>query len=264
MTRSPIAHIDETRKHADEAREADSRSPIQAISRAARILGLFSPERPALSLPEMTRLFGMGKATTHRYAMSLRQCGLLNYDAATARYTLGIRLVGMAKVAQASLHVVEIAGPYLFNLADKLNETTALTVWDGEAPIVVRVAEAPRRTVYRAMRIGAKLRQGGAHHAVYRAFFEDGIKTLEMARVRKDGIAIRNGIDDDLRVAACPVFEGDEVAACIAIHGSRRRITMDIDSPTARLLRRAAAGISAELGGSARNRTEASPASPRG
>lgn len=251
MTRGPISHIDDA---LEDARDADSRSPIQAISRAARILGLFTPERTALSLTEMTRLFGMGKATTHRYAMSLRQCGLLNYDSATARYTLGIRLVGMAKVAQSSLYVVEVAGPYLFDLADELNETAALTVWDGEAPVVVRVAEAPRRTVYRAMRIGARLRQGGAHHAVYKAFLDEGIKTLELARARKDRIAIRNGIDDDLRVAACPVFEGNEVAACIAIHGSRRRITMDIDSPTARLLRRAAAGISAELGGSGRSK----------
>ena len=36
--------------------------------------------------------------------------------------------------------------------------------------------------------------------------------------------------------------------------GSRRRLSMDIDSPSARLLRRAAAGISAELGGTARNK----------
>ncbi len=254
---SAAIHSDDLKPDTNGETGADEdRAPIQAISRAMRILSLFNLQRPEMSLNEMTRLFGMGKATTHRYAMSLRHCGLLNYDVATGRYSLGTRLVGLARVAQAGLHVIEIAAPYLIEVADRLNEPIALSVWDGEAAVVMRVAEAPRRTIYRSMRIGSRLRVDGAHYTVFNAFLNADQNNLEYARIRQQKIAIRDGIDDDLRVIACPIFDGDEVVACIAASGNRRSIINDPDSPAAKVVQNAAARISSELGSPGRNRSK--------
>ena len=57
--------------------ESETRSPIQAIERGLKILELFTLREPSLTLNQLTERFGMGKATTHRYAMALRGVGAL-------------------------------------------------------------------------------------------------------------------------------------------------------------------------------------------
>jgi DNA-binding IclR family transcriptional regulator len=227
---------------------ADESVAIQAIARAARMLRLFTTQRPALTLNELTKGFGMGKTTTHRYATSLRQCGLLRYDDSSARYLLGIRLVELGQIAQGSLYVFQVAGPHLEALASELNETVVLSVWDGEAAVAMRVAEAPRRTTYQAVRIGARLRANGAHDSVFKAFLRLDSTDLELARVRQQGLAIRDTPDDDVRVIACPLFEGEQIVAAVAVISIPRRLSMDPHSEIARKLQRRARQISAELG----------------
>ena len=65
----------------------DEASAIQAIGRAVRMLSMFSEQELELSLGQLTERFGLGKTTTHRYATSLRQCGLLRYDPRTGEGT---------------------------------------------------------------------------------------------------------------------------------------------------------------------------------
>ena len=60
---------------------------------------------------------------------------LLRYDPQTGRYTLGIRMIAMARIAQASMYIVEVAGRYIDELADELNETVCSDRLDGEHPV---------------------------------------------------------------------------------------------------------------------------------
>lgn len=209
---------------------------------------MFTAQRPSLTLNDLTRLFGMGKATTHRYAMSLRNCGLLRYHAATGRYSLGIRLVGLGRIAQSNLHVIEIAGRFMDDLAHELNESIFLSVWDGETAVVMRVAESPNRTIFRGTRVGSRLRINGAHYTVFKAFLDAAPDNLELALVRQQLLSIKDSPDDDVRVIASPVFEGEDIVACLSATGSARRVSQDPASPLADRLRKAAAEISAELG----------------
>ena len=135
---------------------------IQAVSRAVRLLSLFTEDQPEATLAELSGCLGLGKTTTHRYAMSLRQEGLLRYNQRTGKYSLGIKLIHFGRIAQASLPVLDVAGPHLEGIATDLNESAVLAIWDGSHPVVVRVAYPPQRDIFIGVRVGDRLSRTAA------------------------------------------------------------------------------------------------------
>src|SRR4051795_9821385 len=81
----------------------------QSVERAARLLGLFTSEEPALSLREIGERAGLTRATAHRYVTALRHAGLLRVS--DGAYALGPRIVELASVALAGLAVQRLPRP---------------------------------------------------------------------------------------------------------------------------------------------------------
>jgi DNA-binding IclR family transcriptional regulator len=223
----------------------EERAPLnQSVERAARLLSLFSVDEPELSLAELTTRLGTSKATAHRYATALRRAGLLRLSA--GGYTLGPRIVELAATALAGLRIVKVAGPYLERLVSELNETAVLSIWDGEAPIVVRVDDNTDRLVRINVRTGSRLPLDSAQGKIFRAFLTDENGELDL--VRETRIAFTARIVEGIAALAAPVFQGDEIVAATALVGTTAAIPPDPASPVARRLGEAAAGLSAELG----------------
>lgn len=233
--------------------EASERSgTIQSVERAARLLALFTSQRPQLSLAEMCEGFGFGKATTHRYAMSLRRAELLKYDASTNLYSVGPRAISLAGAAVAGVPMLSAAAVYMRRLSEAVEETVALSVWDGEAPVVVHVASPASRTIHAAVRVGVRLAEGMAQYKVFHAFGPDDLRIkasaatrAELEKVRDTEVAFATG--QGWRAAACPVFDGRGLAACLAIIGVADRISDDPESQACMALRTAARELSEEI-----------------
>jgi DNA-binding IclR family transcriptional regulator len=226
------------------ATRLDERAPInQSIERAARLLSLFTVEEPELTLAELTARLGTSKATAHRYATALRRSGLLRLSA--GGYTLGPRIVELAATALAGLRIVKVAGPYLERLVAAVNETAVLSVWDGEAPVVVRVDDNTDRLVRINVRTGSRLPLDSAQGKIFRTYLapDPGLDD-----VREHGIAFNERIVEGIAALAAPVFQGDEIVASMALVGTTAAISRDPGSPMAVRLRDAAAALSAELG----------------
>jgi DNA-binding IclR family transcriptional regulator len=227
-------------------RALDVRAPVnQSVERAARLLGLFSVEEPALSLTEMTARLGTSKATTHRYATALRAAGLLRYS--NGLFTLGPRIVELAASALAGLRVVEIAGPHLERLVDEINETAVLSVWDGDAPVVVRVVDNVDRLVRIAVPTGSRLPLDSAQGKVFRAFLTE-TESGELEQVRAYGVAFDARVVEGIAALAAPVFQSDTIVATMALVGTTAAIPADVDSEQAQRLRHFANALSSELG----------------
>jgi len=229
-----------------------SETPInQSVERAVRLLGFFSAEEPELTLPQLTERLGTSRATTHRYAMALRRVGLLRYDAAGGIYSLGPRIVELAATALSGLRIIRIAGPHMERLAAELNETVVLSIWDGESPIVVRVADNTDRIVHIVVRTGSRLnRTESAQGKVFLAFggHEDEIERRELQRVQSTHIAINTQTRDGIRAVATPVFQDREVVAAMAVVGTIANLPDREGSKLAARLRETADLLSAELG----------------
>ncbi len=222
----------------------DARAPInQSVERAARLLSLFTVEEPELSLADLTTRLGTSKATAHRYATALRRAGLLR--ASAGGYTLGPRIVELAATALAGLRIVKVAGPYLERLVAEVNETAVLSIWDGEAPVVVRVDDNTDRLVRINVRNGARLPLDSAQGKVFRAYLgaDD-----DPDHVRTIGFGFNERIVEGIAALAAPVFQGDEIVAAMALVGTSAAIAPDSRSPLVTRLRETTAALSAELG----------------
>jgi DNA-binding IclR family transcriptional regulator len=222
------------------------RAPVnQSVERAAQLLGLFSVDEPELTLGEITARLGTSKATAHRYATALRQSGLLRLSGGA--YTLGPRIVELAATALAGLRIIKVAGPYLERLVSELNETAVLSIWDGGAPVVVRVDDNTDRLVRINVRTGSRLPLDSAQGKVFRAFLTDE-EAERLEDVRVAGLAFTGRVVEGIAALAAPVFQGEEIVAAMALVGTTAAIAPDPGSGMAGALRDAAAGLSAELG----------------
>lgn len=230
----------------------------QSVERAVRLLGLFTSDEPELTLAQLTSRLGTSKATTHRYTLALRQVGLLRYDPGGGVYSLGPRIVELAATALAGLRIIKLAGPTMERLVAELNETVVLSIWDGEAPIVVRVEDNTDRLVRIIVRTGARLpRETSAQGKIFLAFGTDGreLSPQERASILEHRVAVNSQVVEGIRAIATPVFQGDELTAAIAAVGTIASLPEEPASAVAKRLRTAAEGLSSELGFSIEERS---------
>lgn len=237
-------------------------SAIQSVARAAHILGFFTVGRPRRSLSELTARLGVSRATAHRYTVALRQANLLRFDPATNEYTLGPQVLTLAAAAGAGLPVVTIAGPHMEALVRKVNETVVLSVWDGEAPIVVRADDNPDRLVRISIHTGARLTpfrssQGRVFCAflpesevpgLRRALKKEPSLAAELRRIRKVGLAEASDVEPGIRALAAPVFQGHHCIAAVAIVGTVESVPESRTSAMARALKATASQLSRDFG----------------
>jgi DNA-binding IclR family transcriptional regulator len=224
----------------------------QSIDRAAALLGFFTPQRPELSLSELTARLGTSKATAHRYALALRRAGLLRYEPGRQVYALGPRIVELAASALAGLRIVKVAGPHMERLVARINETVVLSIWDGLAPVVVRVDDNTDRIARIVVATGTRLPADSAQGKVFTAFGMQGARQAlgrdELGRIRASRVAVNSRVVQGIRAVATPVFQETELVAAMAVVGTTASVPEDSGSPVADALREAADVLSAELG----------------
>jgi DNA-binding IclR family transcriptional regulator len=233
----------------------DAAPTIQTVQRAALILSAFTVSQPYLSLKEITTRLGASKATAHRYTKALRAANLLRYDEQTALYSLGPQVLTLAASARAGLPIVTVAEPYLERLVKQVDETVVLSVWDGEAPTVVRSADNTDQSVRISVRAGARLDlTGSAQGRVFCAFLPPDLLRQspelagELATIRAQGVAVDSPAPSGVRTVAAPVFEGATIIATMAVVGTTASVPAEVDSTMAKSLAETAGDLSRRLG----------------
>jgi IclR family pca regulon transcriptional regulator len=234
--------------------------PIQAVQRAALLLGLFTANEPELTLGEIAQRLAMPRATVHRYGMSLRSTGLLRYDAARATYSLGPRVIELGRVALANLSIIKIATPFMERLSERVNESVVLSVWDGSAPVVVNVADRTDRLVSIAIRAGSRLplytsAQGLLFLAYSASARAEHARDPELAdsaalleTIRGDGYAVSDGVIAGITVAGAPVLQAGELVGTVAIVSQQSSGVGTPGGPAVSALLETAGALAAQLG----------------
>jgi DNA-binding IclR family transcriptional regulator len=239
----------------------ETSSKIQSVERAVAMLGYFGVNRPHLTLPEITARAGLSRATVHRYVTVLRDLNLLRFDPQTNTYSLGSRILTLAAAAAAGQPIVRASGPYLEALVRETNETAVLSVWDGSAPVVVRVDDNSERMVRVSVMTGARLGQwDSAQGRVFCAFLPEaeaprvppGARPEAVQRdideIRRTRLAINTNAREGTRAVAAPVFAGTEIVGALAVFGTVASIPDDRRSSIATTLLATANRLSNDLG----------------
>jgi IclR family KDG regulon transcriptional repressor len=103
---------------------------IQVLERAMSVLGLFTPERPALSLVEVAKALDLYPSTAHRLLNTLEDGGLLRREESSGLYRLGLRLLELSDHVMADFDVRNIAASYLRRLVHEFGEAVSLSCFD--------------------------------------------------------------------------------------------------------------------------------------
>ena len=110
------------------------------LARALRILGAFSPERPAMTLSELSRQTGLPVSTVHRLLAGLVAWGALERGE-DGCYRIGLRLWEVGALAPRGQGLRERALPFLEDLSQITRENVQLAVREGtELVFVERIA----------------------------------------------------------------------------------------------------------------------------
>src|SRR6476620_1013338 len=108
--------------------------------RALRLLELFTPSAPRLTLSDLSRKSGYPLSTVHRLTSDLIEWGALERDS-SGRFTVGLKLWEIASLAPRGTMLRELAMPVMEDLSQITRENVQLGIAEGtEVVFVERIA----------------------------------------------------------------------------------------------------------------------------
>lgn len=101
---------------------------LQSVANALDILDLLTSHEE-LSVPEVSRLLGLGKSSVFRLLATLEDRHFVR-KTDSAKYRLGMKLASMGNTVLNRMEIIQYAHPYLMEMTRLSGETTNLVVWD--------------------------------------------------------------------------------------------------------------------------------------
>ncbi|MET3809128.1 IclR family transcriptional regulator [Arthrobacter sp. UYEF3] len=243
------------------------------IVNAIAVLRSFTADEPLLGVTEIANRVGLHKSTVSRILSTFEQERIVERDAETRRFRLGLGLIAVAGPLLAELEERRVAYPVLQELREQTGETSALMVWNGTesmcveqigshhqikhtTPLGARYQDAMSASVQvflstePADRVSALLRSGEITYPGLDEAGLDGYK-IRLGDVSCRGWAINYGESsiDEVGVAA-PVYDhrGDVVAA-VLISAPKFRVSRERLQSLGEACAAAAGRVTTRLGG---------------
>ena len=219
---------------------------VQSLERGLAVIRAFNADRPSLTLSEVAAATGVTRAAARRFLITLMSLGYVRSDG--RRFSLSARVLDLGYAYLSSLSLPEIAEPHLEALVAEVNESSSVSVLDGDD--IVYVARVPvSRIMTVAISVGTRFpAYATSMGRVLLAGLPDGeldaylakvrIERLtgstvasaaalrsELLRIRAQGWAlVDQELEDGLRAVAAPIRDrnGRTVAALnISVAASR-------------------------------------------
>jgi IclR family transcriptional regulator, KDG regulon repressor len=243
----------------------------QTLLRGLKILELTASGKSNLPIRELAKEINLPRSIVHRLISTLEGEGYIQKNSANPGYHLSSKLWSLGCAAIQGLEVKEVARPHLEGLSSNTNELVALGILDGRELVyldkidcsqAVRAyipigGRAPAYCIStgkailahrgndEVMRIASSMKKFTGHTVV-------GVAALKkhLAEIRKRGYSINFGEwHEDLGGVASAIWDRDgNVVAAIGITVPIHRLAKENIDPLGRLVMKAAAEISHELG----------------
>ncbi len=245
---------------------------LQAVSMAIRILEYMAGQRGGVGVTALARALGTTKSRMHRHLRTLVETGYIVQSPESEKYRVGSRLVTLGRAVAENFDLASMARDEMHQLRDALGQSVVIS--RAEAANAVVLATLPgREAIEIAVKPGSlmpphctaqgKLSLAYAEPAVRERVLLSRLDMRtphtitsptalreELARVLERGWAVAPGESMlGVNALAAPIFEGGgHMVGAIAILGSIQFIEAEPAAAQIRLVKQAAARISAQLG----------------
>jgi IclR family transcriptional regulator, pca regulon regulatory protein len=219
---------------------------VQSLERGLAVICAFDRDHSELTLSEVAAATGVTRATARRFLLTLARLGYVRSDGRFFSLTPRVMELGYAYLS--SLSLPEVAEPHLKTLVADVNESSSVSVLDGQD--VVYIARVPfSRIMTVAISVGTRFPAyatsmgrvllAGLSEAELESYVagvrmeritprtiasEPALKA-ELAKVRTQGFAVVDQeLEEGLRAVAAPIRDrsGAVVAALnVSTHASR-------------------------------------------
>lgn len=248
---------------------------VPAVKRALAILDALNASSFPLSVQEVSRIHKMPYSTAFYLLETMEQCGYVQRNEESKKYTLGYKLSVLRDGAAARnyLDLRALASPFLEELAQLTGLTVHLAVLQEEAAIYIEKRESPgyirlntwigKRNSLHCTAVGKALLMYLSETAIRSLCpparmprrtdrtitSEDGL-IEDLAKARQRGYAFDDGEDEkEGRCVAAPVFGSDgKVIAALGLSGTLAQIDLHKIDAFGKLVMHHAEQISARLG----------------
>ncbi len=116
-------------------------SLVKSVARAARLLIALADAGREVCLTDLSEALDLPPSTVHRLASTLAVYHLVEQNAVTGRYKLGLTALHLANAVLKQLDFRQEAKPLMERLADLTGETVNLSVLDGDEVVYIEKAE---------------------------------------------------------------------------------------------------------------------------
>lgn len=250
---------------------------IQSLLRSMELLEVLREKNTSFSIAELAEAMALPPSTVHRILQTFCEKKYIIRDERTHTYRLGPALIPLGKAAARGIRLQDAAHPVLESLSRESKEDSYLVIPVGNKGLVIEKVDGPSHLkVVEEFGYEMYLHCGAIRKVLLAyqtpAFIDQYFKTIivndqafphvcpedlkaELKKIRRDGYAITHGeyVNDAIGIGA-PIFNSDgELAGSIGIIAPEIRIETDDYLITLReLVRRHAAGLSADMGYEAR------------
>lgn len=252
---------------------AAEESSSTAVERALSILEAVAGRGTGMTNSEISRRLEIPKSTASYLLRALERRGYLRRDAASGKYKLGLKVLGLSHGVLMSLDIREIAQPVLRQFVERTRLTSHLAILDQGRAVYVEKVEAPgfvkmdtwigHRVDVHVTAVGKALAAALPEAELEAIVKERGLRKhtphsltvrtkflRELEKVRAQGYAV----DDEensvgVRCIAAPVYDAEgKVVAAFGTSGTTAQIDGANLLRVAEMVKEAARRISQQLG----------------
>ena len=103
---------------------------VQAVSRALKILSLFSAAKPTLKISEISELMALPNTTVHGLVKTLCQEGFLSRDPRTRQYSMGLKVVELGTQLASTLRINQMGADLSQLLSISTGQSARIAIWN--------------------------------------------------------------------------------------------------------------------------------------
>lgn len=245
-----------------------------SVQKTLQILLAFVPHNREMGTMEISELLGLHKSTVSRLLNVLVSYNFLQHDKKTRKFRLGKAAanIGMAIKQSLSEQLIGIAQPHIDDLRDKVGETVALEIWNGNSTILAYRAEALRLLRVSLIRPGDRvdahvsagarvilafsgentvenILQGPFTRYTDNTITDPDVLRAQMPLIRKNGYVLAKGERHlETNIIAVPIFNYEKrPVAAVSLFTNTERLQALIKSNVILLLKETATQISTKL-----------------